>query len=126
MRHPEVQRVVAQVLVVGADIERDGQAERRGHATARGIERKFADRDAHAVCAQIAQAKDAFAVGDHNHPHVGDAASCQISRDSAPVLGRNIQAARAAENMAVFLARLPDGGRVDAAASCPGSSITTR
>ena len=55
--------VVQKLLVVGADVEHDRQAELRMHAGAGGIERELADRDAHAVGAEIAEAEDAFAIG---------------------------------------------------------------
>ena len=48
-----------------------GSVTRRVHARARGVERELADRDAHAVGAEIAQAEDALAVGHDDGAHVG-------------------------------------------------------
>jgi hypothetical protein len=66
----EVERVVEQALIVGADVEDDGQAELRRHAGAGGIEREFAERDAHPSGAEIAETEDALAVGNDDEPHV--------------------------------------------------------
>ena len=62
--------VVEQCLVVGAHVEQDGQAMFRRNAAKGGIERHFADGNAHAACALVAQAEDALAVADHDAAHV--------------------------------------------------------
>ena len=51
-------------FVVGADVEHHRQAELRVNAGAGRVERELADRNAHAVGAEVAEAEDAFAVGD--------------------------------------------------------------
>ena len=66
----QVQRIVQVLLVVGA---RHRGTSAAGIAAARrrcGIELQLADRDAHAVGAEVAQAEDAAAVGDADEPHV--------------------------------------------------------
>ena len=55
--------VVEKLLVVGADVEHDRQAKLGMNAGAGGIERELADRDAHAVGAEVAEPEDALAVG---------------------------------------------------------------
>jgi hypothetical protein len=67
----DVQRILVQLHVVGADIERDRQAIVGMQAGAGGVERELADRDAHAERAQVAEAEDALAVGHDDHAHVG-------------------------------------------------------
>jgi len=54
-----------QVFVVGAHVKHDGQHSVRCDATRRAVQREFADRDAHAVYAQVAQAQDTAAVSYH-------------------------------------------------------------
>ena len=110
---PDVERVVAQGLVVGADVEHHRQAAPRMHAGAPGIERELADRDAHAVRAQVAQAEDALAVGDHDDADVALRPVAQHLRDLAAVVGADEQAARPLEDVAELLAGEADGRRVD-------------
>ena len=62
----EVERVAAQLRIVGADVEQDRQAQVGMHARARRVERELAHRDAHAVRAEVAEAEDALAVGHHD------------------------------------------------------------
>ena len=69
-RKPEIERVVEQNLIVGADIENDRQAVLRRHAGAGGVERELAKRDAHSAGAEIAETEDALAVGDDDEAHV--------------------------------------------------------
>ena len=66
----EIERVVEQSLVVGADVERDRQGQLRRHAGAGGVERQLAHRDAHAADAEVAQAEDALAVGHDDEADV--------------------------------------------------------
>ena len=56
--------VLEEGFVVGADVEHHRQAELGVNAGAGRVERQLADRNAHAVGAEIAEAEDAFAVGD--------------------------------------------------------------
>ena len=66
LRSQLVDGVVEQSLVVGAHVEQDGQAVVRGHATQRGVEGHFADGNAHAAGALVAESEDALAVTDHD------------------------------------------------------------
>ena len=49
------------------------------------VKSQFANGNPHAICAQITKAKDAFAVGDHNHPHMFGRPVAQHFRNSAGV-----------------------------------------
>ena len=62
--HADIVGVVQKFFVVGADIQHHRQAEFRMNAGAGGIERQLADRNAHAVGAEVAKAQDTLAVGD--------------------------------------------------------------
>ena len=66
----DIDGVVEQGLVVGADVEQDGQAMLRRNAGERGVEGHFADGNAHAARALIAEAENAFAVADDDAAHV--------------------------------------------------------
>ena len=83
----EVERVVAQRLVVGADVEHHRQALRRMDAGARGVERELADRNAHAARAEVAEPEDALAVGDDDHRDVAVRPVAQQRLDLAAVVG---------------------------------------
>jgi hypothetical protein len=67
---PEVERIVEVLLVIGAGVEVHRQQALRRDAGRRGVELQLADRDAHAVGAQVAQPEDAAAVGHADDPHV--------------------------------------------------------
>ena len=66
----DIDGVVEQGLVIGAHVEQDGQAVLRGNAAESGIESHFADRNANAAGALIAEAEDALAVADHDAAHI--------------------------------------------------------
>ena len=109
----DVEVVSQQLLVVGADVEADGERlrgvdSRRGH-----VERELADRDAHASRPLVAEAEDALVVGDHDEPHVLEGGVGEHLGHAPLVLGCDPQAPRAPEDPAVLLAGLPHGGRVD-------------
>ena len=100
-----------QLLVVGADVERHRQARVRIDAGAGGVERELADRNAHAVGAEIAEAEDPLSVGDDDDADVllrpvaedapdagrdrpgvmkkpfGSRAMCENSRHASPTVG---------------------------------------
>ena len=57
----QVERVVEQLAVVRAEVDVHRQQVLRRHGGAGGVELELADRDAHAVGAQVAQAEDALA-----------------------------------------------------------------
>ena len=104
--------VVEQSLVVGADVEHHRQAELGMNAGAGGVERQLADRNAHAVGAEIAEAEDALAVGDDDQLGRVRPVAQQFG-DAAAVVGADEQAARALENMAEPLAGEADRRGVD-------------
>ena len=78
----EVERVLQQRFVVGADIEQDRQGDLRRHAGAGRVQRQLADGDAHAVGAEVAQAKDTLAVGDDDDADVPFRPVAQDLRES--------------------------------------------
>jgi hypothetical protein len=94
----EIQVVLQQRPVVGADVETDRQGLRRVDAGARGVQRQLADGDGHAAGALIADAEDGLVVGDHRQ---ADVASCrrgfQHLADAAAVRRRDPHAAAALE-----------------------------
>ena len=78
-----------------------------------GVQGELADRDAHAVRAEIAEAEDALAVGDDDDADVAMGPILQDLPDSPAILEGNIEPARAAENVAVLLAALAHRRGVD-------------
>ena len=78
--------IVQQALIVGADVEHHRQAELGVNAGAGRVERKLADRNAHAVGAEIAEAQDALAVGHHNQLG-GVRPVSQNRRDTSAIVG---------------------------------------
>ena len=113
LRQADVERVVEQLLVLGADVERDGEARLRMHAGASGVERQLADGDAHAVRAEIAQAEDALAVSDHDHPHGAERPVLHDPGDPPAIAGADEQAAGAPPDVAEPLAGESHGRGVD-------------
>ena len=99
--------IVQQALIVGADVEHHRQAELGVNAGAGRVERKLADRNAHAVGAKIAEAQDALAVGHHNQLG-GVRPVSQNRRDTSAIVGADEQAARPLEDVAEPLAGEPD------------------
>ncbi len=82
-------------------------------AGARGVERQLADRDAHAVRAEVAQAEDPLAVGDDDDRGVAVRPVAQDALDAAAVVGADEQAARPLEDVAELLAGETHRRRVD-------------
>ena len=109
----EIQRVVAQCLVVGADVQHHRQALRRMYTGAGRVQRELADRDAHAAGAEVAKAEDALAVGHDDHGHVAIRPVAQDARHLSAIPGRDEDAARTLEDMAELLAGQADRRRVD-------------
>ena len=109
----EVEGVVEQRLVVGTDVEHHRQAAARVQSGAGRIKGELADRDAHAVGAQVAEAEDALAVGDDDHRRFAMRPVAHDLRDAAPVGGRHEQTARPAVDVAELLAGEADRRRVD-------------
>ena len=63
--------------------------------------------------AKVAEAKNAFAVGDDNDLHIARGPIVQDFLHLPAVVARNVKAARSAEDVAVFLARLAHRRRVN-------------
>ncbi|CCJ96999.1 hypothetical protein BN130_3343 [Cronobacter malonaticus 507] len=72
MTPAHIERIVQQLLIVGADIQHDRQRIRRADAAAGGVERELADRNPHAADALVAEAENTLAVGHHDHFDVMD------------------------------------------------------
>mmetsp|Transcript_34474 Transcript_34474/g.67457 ORF Transcript_34474/g.67457 Transcript_34474/m.67457 type:complete len:225 (+) Transcript_34474:634-1308(+) len=64
VRQPSVVLVVEELLIVGSNVSDDGKASFGVNARACRVEIQFSHRDAHAVCAEIAQAQNTLSVGD--------------------------------------------------------------
>ena len=99
--------------MVGAHVEADRQRLRGVDARRCDVERELADRDAHAARALVAEAEDALVVRHHDQAHVLVGVVGEHLAHAALVLGRDPEAARAPEDLAVLLARQPHRGRVD-------------
>jgi hypothetical protein len=109
----DVQRVGEALRVVGADVEEDRQRAAGVDAGAGGVERELADRDAHAAGALIAEAEDALAVADADHPHVVEPRAGEDLGDAGAVGPAQEQTARVAPDLREALAALADGRGVD-------------
>ena len=118
MSPAEVQRIGQQRLVLGAGVEEHRQRSLGIDPTDRGVEGELADRDAHAADAEVAEAEDAFAVGDHDDIDV-DAHTVGRQRvveqfgDAVPVRPRHVQAVLASVHPRPLLAGEADRRRVD-------------
>ena len=109
----DILRIVQMRAAVGADVENDRQSGRRMQPGARRVERKLADRNAHAAGALVAEAEDALAVADDDGL---DAIEARIGEDAANILLVRIaqkQAARLAKDAGELLAAEPDRRRID-------------
>ena len=77
------------------------------------IERQFADRDAHAVSAEVAQAKNAFAIRHDDNSGVLVRPVLHYFLDPPFVLHRDVKAARGSIDVLKLLACLADRWRID-------------
>ena len=109
----DVAGIVSQRLVVGADVERDGQAQLRPQPSAGGVEDEFADRDAHAVRPEVAEPQDASAVGHDDDAHLAPGPVGEQLRNASAMLDRQVEPARPRIDAAPLEAGLADGRRVD-------------
>src|SRR5690348_6243942 len=82
-------------------------------ARAKRVERQLTDRYAHAAEAEVAQAKNALAIGHDDDANVAVAGVAQYRLDIVPLRIGNIQSARPAIDMAVVLAGLANLWRID-------------
>ena len=109
----DVKRIVQQFLIVGAHVQRDGQALLGMDAGAGGVERQLAHGDAHAVGSLVAQPQNALAIGDDDDTHVVIMPVAQDVGHAATILQADEHSLRLLKNVAIFLARLADGRGVD-------------
>ncbi len=109
----QVVRIRQALLVVGADVEQQRKRAGGVDASAQRIEGELADRNAHAAAALVAEAEDALAVRHHDHVHVAVRAVVEDALDLVALRVREEQSARAADDLAEVLARVPHGRRVD-------------
>jgi hypothetical protein len=110
---PEIQLVFEQGLVVGADVQADGQRLPGRDARSGGVQRELADRNAHAPGALITEAQDALVVGDDDEAYVAEGCAREDLPDPSTVLRRDPQPSRAPEDVAEVLACAADGRGVD-------------
>src|SRR4026209_1637044 len=97
-------------LVVGADVEADGQGERRVDAAHRGIERELPNGDRHAPGPLVPEAEDPLVVRDDDQADVLERALAKQGWDAVPVGRRDPCSTRAPDDVAVLLACEPDRG----------------
>ena len=109
----EVERVLEQPLVVRADIERHREAARRVQAAGGDIERHLADRDAHAVRPEIAEAENALTVGHDYQVHARQRHALEDLVDVRDVVRAEVDAAVPPGDVTELQAGLAHRGRVD-------------
>jgi hypothetical protein len=108
----DVVGILQKVFIVRADVEDHRKADLRVNARAGRIERKFADRNAHSVRAEIAKAENAFAIGDNDQPRRERPIAEQL-RNMTPVLCANEKSAGPLKNVPEALTGEADGRRID-------------
>ena len=113
--HPDVELVVEQAQVVGADVEHDRDDPARMDAGCRRVDRCLADGDLDAPDALVTDAQDALGVGDDDEVDLvlPEAIVEQGLLDSLGVVDGEEDAAGAVVLVAETLDGLTDGRRVD-------------
>jgi len=109
----DVQRVLQQGFIVRADVQHHRQALARVQAGAGRVQRQLADRDAHAVRAEVAEPENAFAVGDDDHRRLAVRPVAHHVRDAATVGCGNEESTGSPVNVPELLAGGADRRRVD-------------
>ena len=109
----QVEAIAEQLGVVGADVEADRQRLGRVNPGGGRVQRELPHGDAHAPGPLVAQAQDPLVVGDHDELDVVLGGVAQQVGNAIDVVGRDPDAAGTAQDVAVLLARLADGRRVD-------------
>src|SRR5208337_3100302 len=102
----QIERVAQQGLIVSATVDEDGERVLRRHASACGIERQLADRDSHAVCAEIAKPQNSLPAADHDEAHVALRPIAENFADAALAFDRQVKALGAAHDVAKLQAGL--------------------
>jgi len=113
MRIPEIERIVDERLIRGADVEHHRHALFRGNAGQRSVEIEFSDWDPHPVGAQVPEAQDSLPVGDDDDPNVRVGPVREHGLDLPSILGRDVKTARLPKNVGELFARLADRWGVD-------------
>jgi len=85
----------------------------RRYAGAGRIEREFAERYPHSSGAEIAQAENALAIGNHDEADVFFRPVAENPPEPAASADRQIHASRLTEDMGRISGRLRHGGRID-------------
>ena len=83
----EIQRIRQQGRVVRADVEHDRQAAPGMQPGARGVQREFADGDAHAVRTEVTEPQDALAIGHDDHRGLAMRPVAHDLRDATAIVG---------------------------------------
>lgn len=109
----DIERIVQELLVVGADVQDDGETLVGLDAGQGSVEGQLPDGDAHAVGAQVSQAEDALSVRDDDGADVLFRPIPEHAVDVALVVDGDEEAAGAAVDDAKLLAGQPDRGGVD-------------
>ena len=118
-RHPlaapaEIQVVLQQLPVVGADVQADGQGCGGIDACTGRVQRKLAHRDRHTAGALIADAENGLVVGNHRQAHVAALGrGLQHLADAAAIGGRDPQAPPTLKHLTELLGRQAHRGRID-------------
>ena len=81
-----IERVIEELLIVGAHVKHHGQALGRRYAGASGVQRELADRDTHPLCALVAETQDSFAISYDDDPGILVRPVLQDLLDAALVL----------------------------------------
>ena len=77
------------------------------------IESELANRNSHAVGAQITKAKDSLAVSDHNHADILIRPMLHNLVNAAAVIWRDVESTRLTKDVRELLAGLTDCWRID-------------
>ncbi len=109
----QIHGVIQQRLVVGAHVQRDGQAAGGVDAGTQGIEGELADGDAHAAHPLITNPQDPLAVGHDNDAHRLGIEMTGQGAHVLDVLRGDVEAARLLEAVAELLTRLAHGRGID-------------
>ena len=83
--NPFIAFFIVCVHFIGADIDSNWQRLLGRDASARGVQRQFPDRDAYAVCSEIAQSQDSLSIRNHDDANVLVGPVSQDFTDLAPV-----------------------------------------
>ena len=110
---PGVEWIVEQLFVIGAHIQHDRKALGGRDAGAGRVKRQLADRDAHAVGAEVPQPEDALSVGDHDNTRLRMRPVAQQLGHPPAVIEADIEAPGSPVDMAELLTGLAHRRGVD-------------